>query len=240
MNSIRRINPYGFFNNGVYRPLRRISAASSSNGNGNGNGGTRRRQRNGNGSQLIGGNIASMFNRFADYVKNAFFDASFLILMGVAIFLMVSYESHDDSIVQTLLSKMEKSDVFKAFGTWIRSNLPKFVGLIAFLPAVFCVAGRKQGLTMLLSVVWIWLVPEHIAFEYIIQGILLYLFMKTDVDRYKLLIVIFGIFFYFMQFGFVFSDYDCAKITNLRLCIRNCELKKKEGAGADLCVVKKP
>lgn len=239
MNSIRRVNPYGYFNNGIYRPLRRpVVATTPANGNGNGNGnGARRRARNGNSSPLIGGNVAVMFNRFADYVKNSFFDASFLIIMGIAIFLMVSYESHDDSVVQNIIVKMEKSDVFKAFGTWVRANLPKFVGIIAFLPAVFCVSGRKQGLTMLLSIVWIWLVPEHVAFEYIVQGILLYLFMKTDVDRYKLLIVIFGIFFYFMQFGFVFSDYDCLKITNMKLCIRNCQPIIKTGENAT-CGVK--
>lgn len=242
MNSIRRTNPYGYFNNGIYRPLRRVP---NSNGNGstngaiNGNGGaisSVRRRLRARGA-LVGGNFAILFNRFADYIKNSFFDASFLILMGIAIFLMVSYESHDESIVKTVLDKMKASDVFKTFGAWVESNLPKFVGMIAFLPAVFCVAGRKQGLTILLSVVWIWLVPEHVAFEYIVQGILLYLFMKTDVDRYKLMIVICGIFFYFMQFGFVFENYDCKKIVNLRLCIRNCGLLTA-GNGTIYCGVK--
>lgn len=186
---------------------------------------------NGNGGKGID-KVTNIISTYFDFVKRAVFDSTFIVCMAIATFLMIGYETDENNFIKSVIIKLKATDAFGFLGTWLEVNVIKGVGFVAFLPAILSVAGQKQGITILCSILWVWLIPEHTPYEYLIQGLLLYLFMKTSSDKFKLTTIALSVFMYLLQFGFTTKDLDCTKITKSTGCVRNCLWKNSS------CVVK--
>lgn len=215
MNTIRtyRTNPV------FRRVLGPAPPSTMSNGNVNGVAKTRRPSgRNGNGSN----DYASLLARFLDFVKFKIFDATFLICIIIATFVMITLDNKENPVT-SFINTVESVEALKPLAIWLTKNITKFVGFIAFMPAILAVSGRKQSVTLLLSVLWIWFIPEHSPYEYLAQGTLLYLFMvaEPNQDKFKFFLIVIGLLCYFFQFGYS-TTIDCAKMIKKSSCIREC------------------
>lgn len=181
-----------------------------------------RLRRNGNGGMANGGDFMVVFQNFVNYVKIAVSNGTFLITLAVVCYVLFSYQNHEDNIIRVGINKLIADPTFKHVGEWLSRNVVKFVGFIAFIPAVVNAPANKQALTGVLAFLWVWFVPEHNSFEYIIQGVLLYLFVKTKSDKYKLMVFVMVLMLYFGQYIITSHHYKCDDLKDRASCVRNC------------------
>lgn len=186
-----------------------------------------KRNGNGNGGVANGGDFMVVFQNFVNYVKIAVSNGTFLITLAIVCYLLFSYQNHDDNIIRVGINKMIADPTFKHVGEWLSRNIVKFVGFIAFIPAIVNAPANKQALTGVLAFLWVWFVPEHNSFEYIVQGILLYLFVKTKSDKYKLMVFVMVLILYFSQYIITSHHYNCSDFKDRASCVRNCAWNAK-------------
>lgn len=85
---------------------------------------------------------------------------------------------------------------------WIRANYPKFVGSLAFVPVLLDSPVHLRVPVAFAVFGWIYIVPERKAFEYLLQALLLHLYLHVPTAFAKLtLILIAAASFYF--FGYL-------------------------------------
>lgn len=204
-----RLAPNFVFRRPIVRPIvARRPRAKNGNGNGNSN----------------GGSFVFTLQGFVNFVKNAISNGTFLVTTAIVCYVLFSFHNHaDKSIVMTGINKLIEDNNFKTIGEWLKANIVKFVGFIAFVPAIINSPNEKQAFTAVVAFLWVWFIPEHTSYEYIIQGILLYLFIKTKSDKYKMFIFVIILILYFGQYIITFSDLACTNIKDKPHCIRNCK-----------------
>lgn len=184
---------------------------------------TKNGKSNGNGN----GDLGVLLQNFFNYLKNALTNGQFLVSFAVVAYFMFTYLHNKENFINTAVTKLAASTDFGSIGTWLKSNLVRALGFLAFIPAIVNVPPNRQAITAVIAFLWVWFVPEHNPYEYILQGLLLYLFLKTKSDKFRAIIFIVAAFLYFCQYVFTFGDLVCDNITNFKLCIRNCKHNDK-------------
>lgn len=184
---------------------------------------TKNGKMNGNGTSDLG----VVLQNFVNYLKAALTNGQFLVSFAIVTYFMFSYLHNKDNFISATVTKLVASKDFSSIGTWLKTNLVRALGFLAFIPAIVNVPINRQAITAVIAFLWVWFVPEHNPYEYILQGLLLYLFLKTRSDKFRIVIFLIAAFLYFFQYVFTFHELACKDITNLKLCIRNCKHNEK-------------
>lgn len=180
---------------------------------------TRNGKSNGNGK----GDLGVLLQNFVNYTKSALTNGQFLVSFAIVAYLMFAYLHNKENFISSAVNKMVESKDFASVGNWLKTNLVRALGFLAFIPAIINVPVNRQAITAVIAFLWVWFVPEHNPYEYILQGLLLYLFLKTKSDKFRAVIFLIAVFLYFFQYVFTFHELSCDTITNMKLCIRNCK-----------------
>lgn len=87
-----------------------------------------------------------------------------------------------------------------AFFTWVTSSPSKFYGMLVFAPAVLTVPSQYRLISALVSLVWIYLVPEYTIYEYFIQAGALFCFFRTTQTNTRSVLAIFTFIAYYVGY----------------------------------------
>jgi len=85
---------------------------------------------------------------------------------------------------------------------WIRANYPKFVGSLAFVPVILDAPASVRIPVAFATFAWIYLVPERKSFEYLIQALILHLYLHVPTAVAKLTLILFAALTYYF-FGYL-------------------------------------
>lgn len=126
---------------------------------------------------------SDIFQRATSAVSRAFSKPLSLVLIILAITLFISYESDKtDNLATKALDKFGNNTVTE----FVRSNLVQSIAFVGYTGAITATAPpQAQSSYLLVAGILAYLVPESNNFEYLVQAILLGLFiaLKRPSDR---------------------------------------------------------
>jgi uncharacterized protein with PQ loop repeat len=149
------------------------------------------------------GSVNGFFDLYIDYVKNTLLDIQFLTFFFIAFILLYSYNNSKNDPIRSLVKNVQAIPSARAFGDWLNTNIVKLIGFIAFIPGIMSIPKNKRTLSIAVSALWIWLVPEYSAYEYLAQGTVFHIVMKTNNPAFRAATIAVGIALYVMQYGVV-------------------------------------
>lgn len=140
---------------------------------------------------------------FQTYFLNIFSNTSFVVLFAISGFLIFNHSTASLSYISKI-SKFLHTKL--SISTHTSCEFTKlFVQCIPFIPAVLSVRDNQRIITGLVSLAYVTLVPEQTPYEFLIQGFLLLAFMRTNVTKYKMYIVLIMVIVYAGQFTVPFK-----------------------------------
>nr|UCW41659.1 hypothetical protein 3 [Turkana negevirus] len=152
-----------------------------------------------NRTKTIVDSVESYFN----YVKTALFDSSYVLCFIFAAILLIGYTNDSsNNFITKFVKKLETTETTKTIGEWLLKNMTKFIGFIAFVPGILSVKESKRVVMVVSSLLWVWVIPDHTPYDYLIQGTLVFLALKTNINRYRIFTLLVMVLCYVVQIGF--------------------------------------
>lgn len=123
-----------------------------------------------------------------------------LITLLAAVALVVT---HNTAFSDGVVGKWIANNPTNAAAIWIEANKNKFLGLVIFAPSVIASPDAVRVMLTIASLLWVMIIPEAEAFQYLIQSAALFLYFKTRKSNTRLVIIGFVIAMYYAGYSFV-------------------------------------
>nr|AFI24677.1 hypothetical protein 3 [Santana virus] len=170
---------------------------------------------NGKGGQMKkNGDADFNLERLFDYVYKTLSNVTFLMFFATAAYLCYNYttsgeKSHLVVFANNLTSKFPSLNPSKC------SILEFVLVLIPFAPAILSVDKKKRVPALVFTVLYYIFVPERTVYEYLIHGLIIYLIIKANDQKFKLIGFVALFLSYVMQFAIPLpsgTGYNCTAV----------------------------
>jgi hypothetical protein len=113
-----------------------------------------------------------------------------VLALFISGFFIYTHNHTDNSLINTLILKLQGVENLKFLGDWLQANIDKFIGLAAFLPAVLAAPYRRRMLFGLVAFVWVFTVPEGTAMEFVFQSFAMLVFFSARHPATRFILVV--------------------------------------------------
>lgn len=129
-------------------------------------------------------NVNSLLTNYISYAQSFITNPAFLIPFVLIAYVIFQYNNNlgSDPISNFLVSIKTSNPKLH---TLLQSNLTKFVASLAFLPSILALPESKRTMFIISLIFYIFVFSNRSPYEYILDGMLASMYLKTDNTRYK-------------------------------------------------------
>lgn len=155
------------------------------------------------------------------YIERRLTNPNFMIPFILSLVLIYTYSTDaaaksTNNILNTYIIKIIANPSTKTFGEWLKVNVPFMFGMLAFVPTYLAAPRSKRNMVIGLLALYFFIIPMKSPYEYLVEGLLLYLFIGTSNTSLRMGCVILALLLYFVQYQKflpTFTSYDYTKAT---------------------------
>jgi len=105
-------------------------------------------------------------------------------------FLIYSHLYLESGLIKSLVALLLANNATKVIGTWVNSNIDKFLGLSAFIPAILVTSPSRRVIFGVIAMIWVFVVPEGTPLVFVAQAIILLVFMCAKFPQTRVFLVL--------------------------------------------------
>lgn len=148
------------------------------------------------------GGFEKTVSEFIVYFQNFVTDPSFFVPFIIVIYLVFSFSNAGESKtdpINTFINgfKIKNPKLF----TLLSTNIVKFIAALSFIPSLMALPSDKRVTFAIVVIIYIFAFTQRSAYEYILDGMLASMYLKTNVKSLKYTILFIAAVIYFVGFS---------------------------------------
>ena len=122
--------------------------------------------------------------------STAFNSPHIIAVLIISVGVVVTHISDPQSgPLSGVISNLKNNTNTESLGNWLSENLVKFVGIIIFIPAVVSIPEKNRATIGILSLLWVYIIPEATYLQYSLQALVLVLFNRMKGSTHRMMLV---------------------------------------------------
>jgi hypothetical protein len=140
--------------------------------------------------------LNNIFTDILNTFTKAASNPTVLLTFAVALSIIVNHDFDKKTgyIFSTFSGKQD------GFSTWVHDNAKKICGMLIFLPTILDIPKDKRAVVAIASFLWVFMIPEYLFIEYLIQSLLLHTYFKVTNRNTRIVILLFAVLAWFSGF----------------------------------------
>ncbi|QUE41596.1 ORF3 [Indomegoura indica nege-like virus 1] len=140
--------------------------------------------------------LNNIFTDILNSITKAVSNPAVLLTFAVALSIIINHDfSAKSGYIYTTFSG--KTD---GFSVWIVANAKKICGFLIFLPTILDIPKDKKAIVAIASFLWVFMIPEYVFAEYLLQSLLLHTYFKVSSKHTRIALLVAAGFAWFAGF----------------------------------------
>lgn len=123
----------------------------------------------------------SFFDRVSRVLVDSLNNPMVITMIGIILAILISHLNDPNTgPLSQFISSLVDNPSTKELGTWLKTNINRFLGFLTFLPAIFAVPKKDRTIVFISALIWIFVTPYGSYYQYAYQAVVLLLFYRLS------------------------------------------------------------